>query len=254
MGLTLEEAADCFCHGFSHTRSFTHPYEFIRVGGLRVMRDAPRTSGDTRNSEIVTIGGDPDEVCTAVRNLHPGRFFLCVLESMDADFAATKAAYKARQFRMLRSEPMFLRDCTLETKPDPRICRVMDAETAELVRLAAGKSQIQARDLEIGDVDLRLYAAFQGEKPVGWVKSIRTSQHTAWVSNLYVLPEHRRKGLGAGLMQEMLADDARNGIRWSVLLASADGTKLYPQLGYEQIGVLQMFAPVKEAWDIPRTR
>lgn len=253
---SLGELADCFCHGFCYTRSFTHPYEFVRVGPLRVMRDRPRTTGDDRNSEIIAVGADPDEVCATLRGLKPKRFYLCALDSVGADFEAVKAAYKRRHFRMLRKEPMFVCDCTSL----PRGCetgsviRVIDIETADKVRAAAGRPQIQSHDLHDGDATLRLYAAMVDSQPVGWVKSIRTGPSYAWVSNLHVLQSHRRRGIGEALMRKMLEEDQRYGVQWSVLLASSDGAKLYPRVGYREVGILQMFSPIKEAWGLARYR
>jgi hypothetical protein len=43
----------------------------------------------------------------------------------------------------------------------------------------------------------------------------------------------------------MLQDDAAYGARQAVLLASHTGAKLYPVVGYEQIGTLLLYAPEK---------
>jgi len=43
----------------------------------------------------------------------------------------------------------------------------------------------------------------------------------------------------------MLADDQTLGYRRSVLLGSEPGARLYSRLGYEQIGTLQLFTPVR---------
>lgn len=47
------------------------------------------------------------------------------------------------------------------------------------------------------------------------------------------------------LLNQMLQDDAAYGARQAVLLASHTGAKLYPVVGYEQIGTLLLYAPEK---------
>jgi hypothetical protein len=41
----------------------------------------------------------------------------------------------------------------------------------------------------------------------------------------------------------MLRDDRARGARRSVLLASHTGALLYPRVGYEQIGLMLVYAP-----------
>lgn len=64
-----------------------------------------------------------------------------------------------------------------------------------------------------------------------------------WVSNLFVHPDYRRRGIGKSLMSTMLNEDADYGVKYSALLASKTGALLYPHLGYEQHGVLLIFTP-----------
>src|SRR5205823_1132546 len=105
--------------------------------------------------------------------------------------------------------------------------------------------QILPEHLSEEDRVCRLYAAFQNDKPIGWVRSIRTHPDCAWVSNMFVNPEHRRKGIGRTLLSAMLDDDAHFGVRWSVLLSSLTGAMLYPHLGYHEQGMLLLFSPVR---------
>jgi predicted acetyltransferase len=65
---------------------------------------------------------------------------------------------------------------------------------------------------------------------------------------MYVVKSHRRRGIARALMTAMLEDDARHGARHSVLLSSTAGSKLYPTVGYEQIGLLQLSASKKDVW------
>ena len=91
----------------------------------------------------------------------------------------------------------------------------------------------------------RLYAAYDGDVPIGWVRGIRTHSDCAWVAGMFVSPEYRRQGIGRSLLSAMLEDDACHGVNWSVLLASLTGALLYPHLGYREQGLLLLFSPAK---------
>jgi len=233
-----------FGKGFSYTRSLTHPYECVFIGPLMVMRDAPGKKQDPRVEEIVVHGVSPQEADRMICEYCPAKFGLSPLEGMDFDHDALKEQYKAMNYRLRGREPMFVRDLASAIPSSPeQIIRVMDMETADALNGVTRTRQILPSHLGVDDAPLRQYAAMHEGKPVGWVRSIDAGDHCRWVSNLYVQPEHRRKGLARALMNKMLADDKRLGATHSVLLASNAGSHLYPTLGYEQIGLLQLFTP-----------
>jgi predicted GNAT family acetyltransferase len=93
------------------------------------------------------------------------------------------------------------------------------------------------------DAPLRQYAALDGDGAiVGWAKSIVVGDAT-WVQGMYVRPEFRRQGIARAMLSRLLRDDRAHGSRASFLLASHTGAKLYPVVGYEQIGELLLFIP-----------
>ena len=94
------------------------------------------------------------------------------------------------------------------------------------------------------EAPFRQYVALDGERIVGWVRSVRALD-SAWVSDMYVLASHRRKGIGFALLTKMLRDDRAAGAKKSVLLSSHTGALFYPKAGYEQIGMLYIFVPRK---------
>lgn len=243
--MNLEKAITVFGEGFCFTRSFTHPYIVVKEGPLWVLRDDPKR-GKPRSEEVLIYGLTAKEAIHAIREYGPGRYKLCVIHGPDQDVEAVRREYKAAGFRAMSQEPFFVHDLLELPEADSRVRRVSTQDEAEEVGKAAGSRQMLTDYIGPDDSPLRLYAAYVEGKPVGWVRSIRVGE-AAWVSNLYVRPEHRRAGLGRSLMATMLADDHRLGIRYSVLLASLAGAKLYPHLGYRQIGTLQLFSPAARA-------
>lgn len=236
--MRLDDATDVFCRSFAFTRSIAHPFEFVRIGGLRVLRDAT-PKYEPRGQEIVICGLEPGEALRQIADYDPPRHFVCVIT--DGDLAAGKAAYKAAGYRFLGSEEFFVRDLGLPIDDPPvQVKRVTTVQEADRIARSARTRQIPIPELEGSRI--RLYAAWDGGAPIGWVRSIHLTPESTWASNLMVLPGFRRKGIGSALMLKMLQDDTVAGARQNVLLASHVGSKLYPSLGYEKIGCLLAFA------------
>jgi GNAT superfamily N-acetyltransferase len=56
----------------------------------------------------------------------------------------------------------------------------------------------------------------------------------AWIGDVFVLSEHRGRGLGVWLMEWLLAHPDLNDLR-SIILATADAHGLYRRFGFERI-------------------
>lgn len=240
--MNLERAVEVFVRGFAFTRSFTYPYEAVKVHGLWAMRDAPLRKGDPRMQEVVAHGLSVAEALQALRTYNPPRHGFCFVAALEDDHESIKDQIKAAGYRLLRREPMYV--CpTSAGSSDSRVRRVLRPEDSEAVARVAGRKQIPDKFLT-QDAEVRLYAAFESGEVQGYVRS-NTVGPDAWTSNMVVQPEHRRKGLGTALLQTMLADDAKHGVENSVLLSTVLGSKLYLKVGYQQVGLLQLFMPRK---------
>jgi GNAT superfamily N-acetyltransferase len=243
---TLALAIETFARGYAFTRSFTHPYLAEHVGPLWVLRDAPRKrAADYRREEWVAHGVDPAEVDRLARAGTRGRFVVCAIRSTDEPVAPIKAAYKALGYRLQATETLMLH-CLDELPPFDGplpVERVTTQSMADALAKAAGSRQILPAHLR-DDAPLRQYVALDRDRPVGWVRSIVVGEAT-WVSNMFVEPSHRRRGIGRSLLARMLADDRAHGANCSVLLASHAGALLYPRVGYETLGELLLYMPAK---------
>jgi hypothetical protein len=59
----IEQGLQTFLHGFSTTRSMTHPYPARQLRpSIWVLADMPRTRGSTRNSEVIVYGAEPEHL------------------------------------------------------------------------------------------------------------------------------------------------------------------------------------------------
>lgn len=244
----IDEALAVFASAVSTLRSFTHPYECKRVGPLWMLADAPRKSGDYRKSEFIAHEVPPELCKSLIRGEAVTRYMLCAMHGMSIDPAPFVKDFKAAGFGYFGKEILMTANVPRgrEAPIDPRIRRVRTLKDAQAIAKSARSRQILPQHLLDPGEPIRLYGAFEREEPVGWVRSVQVGSDKAWVSNLYVSEAFRRQGLGTALMRTLLGDDAQHGVTKSVLLASAVGAKLYPLLGYDQLGILHLFYPHKE--------
>lgn len=242
--ISLVDAAEVFVRGFGHARSMTYPYGISFDSGVWMLRDEPDRE-KARWSELTAIEPTVEQIGARVAAASPAlrRWMLCYLDPEDPEAPQLEppspTAFRAAGYRRRAIEPFFVADPSLAPRFDGPVVRVRDPELAERTRLAnRGRRQLLPGDLETDDAITRLYAAMGGRDVVGWVSSIRVGRLGSYVANLFVVPSARRRGLGRALMSAVLVDDARLGITASVLGASNDGTRLYPNVGYRQIATL----------------
>jgi predicted N-acetyltransferase YhbS len=240
----IERAIEVFVRGFCAGRCATHPYLYSRVGRLWWLRDGERKNPrNYRKEEWIAYGVAPTQVDSVARKHARGRFWVCAMIGNGESEAAIRAGYKQLGYRLLATEPLFVH----RLKKIPRSRPPVAIEQVRSVAMAAkfGKATrtrpIPAEQLG-KDAPFRQYVALEGEQIVGWVRSVDAGDST-WCSNMYVRPSHRRRGIGGALLTRMLRDDRASGAKQSVLLSSHTGALVYPRVGYEQIGLLLIFAP-----------
>jgi GNAT superfamily N-acetyltransferase len=251
--LTLLEAVEVFGRSFALVRSVFSPSEFVQIGRLFAVRDSAPRRHDPRATEFFSVDLPPEAVLAGLRNDASGRFFLCAIESVGVPLDQVRDAYKKAGFRLLRREPIMVASLfSLASEPSEApfaIRRVRTSEEETVLRREAGRRQMLPEHINLDDSPCRVHYAQGPEGPIGWVRSTRTGRDT-YVSDMYVRPAYRRRGIGRSLLQHMMEDDRRLGAHWSVLVASSAGAQLYPHAGYRQIGTLQIFSPprAKASW------
>jgi GNAT superfamily N-acetyltransferase len=76
---------------------------------------------------------------------------------------------------------------------------------------------------------LRVVGLYRDERLVGFARAAGDA-HLLYLADVYVLPEHRGRGLGVDLVREMIENGPYAESRW--LLHTADAHKLYEKLGF----------------------
>jgi len=79
---------------------------------------------------------------------------------------------------------------------------------------------------------LFLYVAFRGDRPVAMASAFYAGE-LAYLTDLAVLDDERRRGIGRALALTRLRQARELGCRTAVLGPSPDGAKLYGALGFE---------------------
>jgi GNAT superfamily N-acetyltransferase len=67
-----------------------------------------------------------------------------------------------------------------------------------------------------------------------------TQPHRAWIQNVYVVPEFRRRGIAREIMRTLIDWCRTEGFESVNLHASADGRPLYQQLGFEATNEMRL--------------
>jgi N-acetylglutamate synthase-like GNAT family acetyltransferase len=78
------------------------------------------------------------------------------------------------------------------------------------------------------------FGAFLGERQVGFARVISDFATFAYVADVFVLPEHRGRGVGKLLMRAIVEHPDLQGLR-RLLLITRDAHGLYAQCGFEPL-------------------
>lgn len=79
------------------------------------------------------------------------------------------------------------------------------------------------------------FGMYCGAEQVGFARVISDRATFAYLADVFILPEHRGKGLGVWLVETVLADPRLKGARkW--MLATADAHELYRRFGFTALG------------------
>lgn len=243
--ISFEDAVEVFVRGFQFTRSYTHPYLAERIAPqVWRLHDGPRKSGDQRNEEFVAWDTDAETIHRLTESFARGSFKVSAIVSDATHEAELRAGFKACGYRLMATEAFFVHNLQeIETVSAPYpIMQVTTVEQVLALAKATGRRQILPEHLTASPAPMRQYVAMDDDALIGWVGSIAACD-SRWCSSMYVVPSHRRQGVARALLTRMLTDDKANGAEASILLASHDGAKLYPVVGYETIGKLFMFTP-----------
>ena len=109
----------------------------------------------------------------------------------------------------------------------------LDAIHAYLVR-AYWCEGIPRKTMERAIANSLCFALFHGESQVGFARVVTDSATYAYLCDVYVLEDHRGKGLGKWLMECLMSHPSLQGLR-RFSLATRDAHNLYRQFGFREL-------------------
>jgi ribosomal protein S18 acetylase RimI-like enzyme len=77
----------------------------------------------------------------------------------------------------------------------------------------------------------RVVGLYRDDALVGFARVLSDRHTLAYLADVYVLPEHRGRGLGVALVRETVEGSDLAGVRW--LLHTRDAQSLYERFGFE---------------------
>ena len=236
--MRIDDAIDVFARGLCTLKSAAHPYLPEKTRGLWVLRDGPGRK-DPRTVQVIASRATPAEIAATVEEIGMGWHFLCDMREPGEDLAGIRAAYKSLGYRAQSTEWMFAHDLhefpNFNCEPPVREVR-SSAEALGISQLASQKVKLLP--------DTRLFGIWDDNRDFGWVRSIPVGS-AAYTAGLYVHRDARRRGYGRALMSAILQATRESGLANDVLMAGSEGARLYPHLGYKEVGVLQLFCPLR---------
>jgi GNAT superfamily N-acetyltransferase len=78
------------------------------------------------------------------------------------------------------------------------------------------------------------FGAFLHGQQVGFGRVVTDFATIAYIADVFVMPEHRRRGISKTLIRAIIAHPELQGLR-RILLATRDAHGLYPQFGFQPL-------------------
>jgi ribosomal protein S18 acetylase RimI-like enzyme len=89
----------------------------------------------------------------------------------------------------------------------------------------------------------RVLGLYREGEQVGFARAVSDGNSIAYLADVYVLPEHRGRGLGLELVREMVERGPFAHVRW--ILHTEDGHDLYARVGFGPPGPKVMERPAR---------
>lgn len=85
------------------------------------------------------------------------------------------------------------------------------------------------------------FGVFNSEhKQIGFARMVTDSATFAYLADVYILENHRGRGLSKWLMQEIMAHPELQGLR-RIILATSDAHGLYKKYGFTELSKPELF-------------
>jgi GNAT superfamily N-acetyltransferase len=91
------------------------------------------------------------------------------------------------------------------------------------------------------------FGLYHDGRQVGFARIVSDWATFAWLADVYVLPEHRGRGLGKALMEAVMEHASVHGLP-RVMLATEDAHGLYERYGFEGLDRAERFMAIESGY------
>jgi GNAT superfamily N-acetyltransferase len=77
------------------------------------------------------------------------------------------------------------------------------------------------------------FGLYHGTGQIGFARAVTDRASFAWLADVFVLPDHRRRGLGVWLVETVLSHPDLERLR--IMLGTADAHSLYERYGFRPV-------------------
>ena len=244
--IDLNTAVGVVGNGLRHLRSVQQPAEYSQIEGIEILRDTNTNSN--QGDAVLVASKSPTEIVNSIsrcnlRNNYSLHHFL----NSDSDVQACVQEYDALGFTLTNQHYLIAQDL----QPRVRTIGKWSVQRAETilevnsVEKIAKQKLVSLEDMPPSSRGVRLYYAHDGARIMGWVRSAQVSDVHSWNDDLFTVPEYRRKGAAADLMELIHADDSDFGVETTVSFSTPENFVYHERFGYQKIGVKLRFLPKK---------
>jgi GNAT superfamily N-acetyltransferase len=99
---------------------------------------------------------------------------------------------------------------------------------------------IPKKTVEIAIDNSLCFGVFKKNDQVGFARLVTDFATFAYLADVYILEEHRGKGLSKWLMTEIIRHPQLQGLR-RIVLATRDAHSLYEKFGFKELGSPEIF-------------
>lgn len=233
--------------GLAALRCVTRPAEFVRCGDVWLLRDTG--ANPKRDDSVLTLDLEPGQVIQTVQSLelqHFGIHHFCMPNAnqnlLIQQYAALGFSLTSNYFLMARALV-----ASSDLTSSLTCWRIETLNQAEQISNAANEILLSTRDLPPRQLGVRLYGAEVERRLIAWARIAQVHETTAWVDNLFTLPEHRKRGVMTHLMNFAYHDSSSFGVQETVLLCSSENLGFHLKNGYQAVAQKLRFEP-RKSW------
>ena len=181
--------------------------------------------------EFFTLDADPSAVLEAIRAypIQPGETYVLNVAQTDD---TPDARYADLGFQYQHTYPLYGIEfpATLDVPP---IAVFEVKRPAQAMYVNETHLQYEPMPVHIvGEPTIRQFFAKIDGQAVGWIQLIQTVPNTAYINNLYTLPDFRRRGVAGALLNRVHQACAADGVNHILLIPSDMAQHFYATHGY----------------------